>query len=71
MYDRSLIAAFVGNVVGALLVAVPYTYFYLSDYIPAGHLRAVEEGEGVDRSGVRLREVNTESVSEDNLGKRD
>lgn len=41
---RSLIAAFFGNVVGALLVALPATYFYLLDH-DAGGLRAAENGE--------------------------
>ncbi|KAH0589020.1 hypothetical protein H2248_004796 [Termitomyces sp. 'cryptogamus'] len=40
---KSLIAAFLGNVVGALIVALPATYFYLLDY-DAGGLRAAENG---------------------------
>jgi len=42
---KSLFAAFFGNIVGALFVAVPFTYFYLSDYRADG-LEDVEEGEG-------------------------
>jgi len=42
---KSLIAAFLGNVVGALLVAVPATYFYLGDY-GVGGLRDAENGNG-------------------------
>ncbi|KAG6876791.1 hypothetical protein C0992_011753 [Termitomyces sp. T32_za158] len=42
-HSRSLIAAFFGNVVGALLVALPATYFYLMDH-DAGGLRAAENG---------------------------
>ncbi|KII92076.1 hypothetical protein PLICRDRAFT_50507 [Plicaturopsis crispa FD-325 SS-3] len=42
---KSLIAAYIGNIVGALLVALPAVYFYLGDYQPAGPLRATEEGE--------------------------
>jgi len=40
---KSLIAAFLGNVVGALIVALPATYYYLWDY-HAGGLRAAESG---------------------------
>ncbi|KAG6903028.1 hypothetical protein C0995_007461 [Termitomyces sp. Mi166 len=40
---KSLIAAFLGNVVGALIVALPATYFYLLDH-NAGELRAAENG---------------------------
>ncbi|KAG6832627.1 hypothetical protein H0H92_014463 [Tricholoma furcatifolium] len=39
---KSLIAAFLGNTVGALIVALPATYYYLSDYEADG-LRAVED----------------------------
>lgn len=42
--SRSLIAAFLGNVVGALFVALPATYMYLGDY-SAGGLRSAEDGE--------------------------
>ncbi|KZT24241.1 Formate/nitrite transporter [Neolentinus lepideus HHB14362 ss-1] len=46
MYIRkSLIAAYLGNIVGALFMALPATYFYLSDY-DTGGMRGVEEGEG-------------------------
>jgi hypothetical protein len=31
IYRRSLIAAFIGNVVGALFVAAPFTYFYWAE----------------------------------------
>jgi len=47
---KSLIASFIGNVVGALLLAVPYTYFYLSDD-GAGGLKAAEAGEAMPRLG--------------------
>ena len=67
-----MIAAFLGNVVGALLVAIPYTYFYLSDYLPAGNLRTVEEGEGFNQT-VMVRESNSDNgkSSEENLKKRE
>ena len=41
---RSLIASYLGNIVGGLIVGLPATYFYLSDYRADG-LRGVEEGE--------------------------
>ncbi|KAF7361814.1 Formate/nitrite transporter [Mycena venus] len=40
---KSLIASYLGNIVGALLVALPATYFYLWDY-DAGGLRNAEAG---------------------------
>jgi hypothetical protein len=59
-YHRSLIAAWLGNLVGALLVALPATYFYLARHTPipgtrglfedpaaAGRLRGAEEGEAL------------------------
>ena len=42
---RSLIASYLGNIVGALLVGLPALYFYAPDYKPAGALREAEEGE--------------------------
>ncbi|TFK44787.1 Formate/nitrite transporter [Crucibulum laeve] len=48
---KSLIAAFLGNVVGALLVGLPATYFYLGDY-NAGGLRSAEGGEALNERGV-------------------
>ncbi|GJJ10851.1 hypothetical protein Clacol_005079 [Clathrus columnatus] len=42
---KSLFAAFFGNIVGALLLALPFTYFYLSDY-QEGNLNGLEEGTG-------------------------
>jgi len=47
---KSFIAAYLGNIVGALLVALPAVYFYLSDYNGSG-LRKVEEGEGFNETG--------------------
>ncbi|KAJ7096228.1 putative formate/nitrite transporter [Mycena epipterygia] len=47
---KSLIAAFLGNIVGALFVALPATYFYLWDY-DAGGLRGAEAGELERRDG--------------------
>lgn len=39
---RSLIASFLGNIIGALFVGLPAVYFYLGDW-RAGGLRDVEE----------------------------
>jgi len=41
---KSFIASYLGNIVGALLVALPAVYFYLSDYT-AGGLVEAEAGE--------------------------
>jgi formate/nitrite transporter len=46
---KSLIAAFLGNVVGALFVALPAVYLYLGDY-GAGGLSNAENGEGESNS---------------------
>ena len=59
---KSLIASYIGNIVGALLLAIPYTYFYLSDYIPdTSNLRGVEEGETINEVG--LVRADTPSLS--------
>lgn len=42
-------AAYIGNIVGALFVALPAVYFYLSDYNGDG-LCKVEEGEKLGES---------------------
>jgi len=42
---RSLFAALFGNIVGALIVALPAAYFYLHDY-DAGGLVTAENGHG-------------------------
>jgi len=41
---KSLIASLLGNIVGALILAIPYTYFYLGDYHHAGKMQEMEEG---------------------------
>jgi len=43
---KSLFASLFGNIAGALFVAVPFTYFWLWDFHPAGALSAAEEGTG-------------------------
>jgi len=49
---KSLIASFIGNIIGALFVAVPYVYFYLGDYVAdTTNLREVEEGETINEVG--------------------
>lgn len=48
---KSLIAAFLGNVIGALFVVLPSIYFYLwdFDYVQdVVSVRGVEEGEGLN-----------------------
>jgi hypothetical protein len=40
---RSLIASFLGNVVGALMVGLPATYYYLRDH-HVGGLHEAENG---------------------------
>ena len=46
---RSLIAAYLGNIVGALLVGLPALYFFAPDYREGG-LRDAEEGEVINQS---------------------
>ncbi|KAJ4467978.1 Formate/nitrite transporter [Lentinula edodes] len=65
---KSLIAAYLGNVIGALFVAMPATYFYLRDY-NAGNMRAAENGElstGELAAGVTEIQV----IDNDNKSKR-
>ena len=55
---RSLIAAFLGNVVGALCVVVPAVYFFLGDYdyqLDSRNLQGIEEG--LNGTGVSVSEV--------------
>ncbi|KAF9070642.1 Formate/nitrite transporter [Rhodocollybia butyracea] len=44
---KSLIASYIGNIIGALFVGMPATYFYLRDY-NAGGLREAESGSAAD-----------------------
>jgi len=39
---KSLIAAYIGNIIGALLVALPAVYFYLGDWKAGGLVDAEE-----------------------------
>jgi formate/nitrite transporter len=48
---KSLIAAYLGNIIGALFVGMPATYFYLRDY-DAGGMRTAENGEAMNDSNV-------------------
>jgi len=41
---KSLIATYLGNIVGAAIVWAPAVYFYLGDFSPAGLLEEAEEG---------------------------
>jgi len=58
---KSLIAAFLGNVVGALIVALPATYYYLGDY-RAGGLRAAEEGEDFKERERREESIEAKAI---------
>ncbi|KAM5543107.1 hypothetical protein V8D89_002981 [Ganoderma adspersum] len=49
---KSLIAAYLGNIVGALLVALPALYFYAPDY-RAGGLLAAEAGQAINQNDRR------------------
>lgn len=51
--NRSFIAAYIGNIIGALFVALPAVYFYLSDYRAEANVADVdvEAGEGFGLSG--------------------
>ncbi|EPT02647.1 hypothetical protein FOMPIDRAFT_1035835 [Fomitopsis schrenkii] len=62
---KSLIASYLGNIVGGLIVGLPTTYFYLSDYRASG-LRGVEEGEGFDSGDIRNVNIDAESSKESN-----
>jgi formate/nitrite transporter FocA (FNT family) len=53
---RSLFASFFGNIVGALFVALPASYMYLSDYGASGYRKA-ENGEATSSSGSSTTEV--------------
>jgi hypothetical protein len=44
---KSLLAAWIGNIVGALLVALPAVYFYLRDDPLTDAAVSAEEGEGM------------------------
>ncbi|KAJ7703103.1 putative formate/nitrite transporter [Mycena rosella] len=54
---KSLIASLLGNIIGALFVGLPATYFYLWDY-DAGGLRGAEAGE------VERREQSSDNTEE-------
>lgn len=44
---KSLIASYLGNIVGALFVGLPALYMYLGDYhFTDSHLRNLENGNG-------------------------
>ncbi|KAF8498808.1 Formate/nitrite transporter-domain-containing protein [Gautieria morchelliformis] len=67
---KSLFAAFFGNIVGALFVALPFTYFYLADY-RAGGLEDAEEGmqkangkTSADGSLVEKQQIRDDAIGE-------
>jgi len=53
---KSFIASFLGNMVGALFVALPAVYFYMGDH-GAGGLKGVEEGEGLNEPSSVLTDL--------------
>ncbi|KAF5354963.1 hypothetical protein D9756_005369 [Leucocoprinus leucothites] len=59
---KSLFAALFGNIVGALFVALPATYMYLSDY-GAGGYRNAENGEASGSSGSSTTEVKRDELT--------
>ncbi|KAK7472788.1 hypothetical protein VKT23_000896 [Stygiomarasmius scandens] len=60
---KSLIASYIGNIIGALFVALPATYFYLGDY-GAGGMRKAENGE---RRVEDSREGSEDNVTDSKL----
>jgi hypothetical protein len=56
---KSLIAAWLGNLVGALLVAVPALYFYLHEEDDRG-IQGVEEGEGLNETSSPAQSVRVD-----------
>ncbi|KAJ6625551.1 Formate/nitrite transporter [Mycena sp. CBHHK59/15] len=60
---KSLIASYLGNIVGALMVALPATYFYLHDF-NAGGLRRAEAGEMERQDGSSDNVVDKGNVVE-------
>ncbi|KAH9858645.1 Formate/nitrite transporter [Lenzites betulinus] len=62
---KSLIAAYLGNIIGALLVALPALYFFTPEYTPGGAMRNAEEGEGINNGpGVTRRSEDDQSANE-------
>ncbi|EJF57741.1 Formate/nitrite transporter [Dichomitus squalens] len=60
---KSLIAAYLGNIIGALLVALPALYFYAPDY-RAGGLRDAEAGEVINQDRDDRRDSPSTAVYE-------
>ncbi|KAI0823708.1 Formate/nitrite transporter [Trametes gibbosa] len=60
---KSLIAAYLGNIVGALLVALPALYFFAPEYTPGGALRNAEEGEGINDGPTSARRSEDDQSS--------
>ncbi|KAJ3790849.1 Formate/nitrite transporter [Lentinula aff. detonsa] len=56
---KSLIAAYLGNIIGALFVGMPATYFYLRDY-NAGSMRAAENGE-LSNDEPEVRDIDSDN----------
>ncbi|KAJ7932704.1 Formate/nitrite transporter [Mycena leptocephala] len=64
---KSLIATYLGNVVGAAIVWIPAVYFYLGDYSPAHELQEAEEGQGRDAKDTGRRSSATMVLSQAGL----
>ncbi|KAI8994103.1 Formate/nitrite transporter [Trametes punicea] len=62
---KSLIASYLGNIVGALLVGLPAIYFFAPDYKPAGALQEAEEGEVLSHSPDRVARNSSDRGSND------
>ncbi|KAK7053369.1 hypothetical protein VNI00_003995 [Paramarasmius palmivorus] len=52
---KSFIAAYLGNIIGALFVGMPAVYFYLSDY-DAGGMRQAENGEVLNERNLTMEQ---------------
>jgi len=60
---KSFIAAYLGNIVGALFVALPAIYFYLSDS-SGDTLRGVEQGQELNEGLVHANGASSSSSQE-------
>jgi len=61
---KSLFAAFFGNIVGALLIAVPFTYWYARDHPADKRLEDAEAGEVVGQRGLNRSAGSSTSAVE-------
>jgi len=61
---KSLIATYLGNIVGAAMVWVPAVYFYLGDYVPGGLLEEAEEGKSNETKENRRSSATMTALSQ-------